>query len=104
MAYDQAAIVAAYTSDRAATIVSVAKQFDIKAPAVVSTILKLNGVKLRQGNLGAASNLTPEARAKGIVSRQHKAFVKQLRGLHAKYGLDAIKETIREIETTLPAA
>ena len=102
MLYDQTAIVAAYTSDPAATILSVAKQFGIKAPAVVSTILKLNDIRLRQGNLAGAKNLTSEARAKGIVARQHKAFINQMRSLHAKHGAGAIMGALQELEAARP--
>lgn len=101
--FDQAAIVAAYTTDTTATVGTIARQFDIKDPTVVSTILKLNGVKLRQGNNGAGGNLTPEARAKGIEVRRSKALVNQVRKLVDAHGLDVVNDTLAAISLEDPA-
>lgn len=95
--YDQAAIVAAY-ADPSTTIASVAQLFGIKNPATVSVILKLNGVKLRQGNTNAAKNLTPEARARGIAMRRSKALVSQLRKLITTHGRETVLDAFDALD------
>lgn len=97
--YNQEAIVDYYTNEPSATVISTAKVFNIKDPTVISTILKLNGVKLRQGNNNAANNLTPEARLKGLEVRQAKALNRSLTKLVEAHGLLSVREILDIIST-----
>jgi hypothetical protein len=78
---DIAALVAEYQADETLTTKVLAEKHGYK-PADIAAILRLHGVKLRRGMVGS---LTPEARAKGVAVRSHKALVRQMEALLDKY-------------------
>ena len=88
---DMNGMIAAYNDGQ--TTEQVAAAFGMK-PADVRTVLRLVGVKLRRGS--PLNNLTPEARAKGMVVRKDKALARRMKKLVDAYGLAEVEAAYRK--------